>query len=259
MSSSCPTKPSVNFLVIGAQKTGTTALHQLLRQHEHLYLPKKKELHFFDNDIAVNWDRPSYSRYENLFLDKMTGQQAGEVTPISCYWQRCIDRIYRYNPSMKLILCIRNPADRAFSHWTMERKRNIESLGFSECIRHAKTSEAIGFDVGLDSDRFRNYVKRGYYARQIRNVLKHFPKHQLLVLDYSEFLSNVHGFLDTICQFLCVPNFLIYPSNHKIRVSNYSSFCEMHLDDRRYLQTVFEKDVQDTQILTGLNLSYWLK
>eukprot|EP01034_Spumella_vulgaris_P023909 gene23910-30188_t len=107
----------------GAQKAGTTTLHSALSHHPDLYLSTPKEIHFFDNDAAFASDLPDYSFYDAHFSKATARQQCGEATPAYIFHAQAAHRIKAYNPGMKWLVSLRNPIDRAFSHWNMERSR----------------------------------------------------------------------------------------------------------------------------------------
>ena len=161
---------------------------------------------------------------------------------------------------MKLIMCIRDPADRAFSNWSMESARQNESMAFSDAIRQGWTGSADDLDSRDRYPRRYSYIERGFYARQISNMLMHFSAEQLLVVTFDDLLRDRNHFLDIICQFLCVPEFSCYPPNKKILpVKPSPNARSMSKRDRDYLLTLFEEDIKETQDLTGLDLSAWLR
>ena len=114
-------KPRVDFAIAGVQKAGTTALFDYLSDEPELSLSHVKETHFFDDDER-DWARPDYAPYHALF-DAPDGRLRGEATPIYLYWPKVLERICAYNPAMKLIVVLRDPVERAWSHWRMEFAR----------------------------------------------------------------------------------------------------------------------------------------
>ena len=96
----------------GTQKGGTTALAAYLRQHPGIHLPETKELHFFDDETQP-WPNPDLNSLHRYFQAADTDQHWGEATPISLYWDQAAERIWRYNPEIRLIVILRNPIDRA--------------------------------------------------------------------------------------------------------------------------------------------------
>ena len=113
----------------GAQKSGTTALAAYLRQHPEIHLPEAKELHFFDDETQT-WPEPDLSALHRHF-QAADADQLWEATPISLYWDPATERIWRYNSAMRLIVILRNPIERAYSHWAMEHRRGNDPLPFA--------------------------------------------------------------------------------------------------------------------------------
>jgi Sulfotransferase domain len=253
-------QPKVDFLIAGAQKSGTSALQRLLRQHPQIFMPKRKELHFFDKGDDDDWVSPDYSAYEKFFDNKRNALVAGEATPIYMYWPPCMARIRRYNPQIRLLICLRNPADRAFSHWAMERWRGRENLSFSDAIRsgRARLQDNDGPYPGYH--RVFSYVERGYYGQQIGNILTYFPKGQILVVPHDDMHRDLDGLLGRICRFLGTRGFAARPVNETVvRAAPDPAVAQMSAVDRDYLLSVFRHDIGRTEKLTGLNLSAWLK
>ena len=242
--------------VIGAQKAGTSALYQLLRSHNHLFFPSHKEIHFFDKEEATDWDQPEYDRYETLLDGKLDKQKAGEATPIYCYWLPCIERIKRYNAGMLLIMSIRDPAERAFSQWAMERARDREQLDFSTAIREGRMRVHSSHDSRQGQHRVFSYVERGFYGEQIARIHKLFPSSQLLVIRADHLWAHHQETLDKICMFLGIERFKVYPERKRryppVPRSNAGSISK---HDRNYLKSLYSADIRETERLTGLNLS----
>lgn len=169
----------LDFFVCGVQKGGTTALARFLGHHPDLALPEAKELHFFD-DESIAWCAPDYERLHAPFTGVSRQRRWGEATPIYSYWPRAIERLATYNPDAKLILLLRHPAFRAWSHWRMETMRGYEVLPFSAAIRPIGRERVRAATGGVH--RVFSYVERGLYAPQVERLLRLFPDRQLLVV-----------------------------------------------------------------------------
>jgi hypothetical protein len=189
--------PRVDFIVVGVQKAGTTALFDYLAD-EPVALSDVKEVHFFD-DEDQNWADPDYGAYHAHFPPP-DGRPCGEATPIYAYWPHAIERIAAYNPAMKLVLMLRDPVERAWSHWRMERARGVETHPFSWCIRQGRqrlfAAEPWGFH------REFSYVERGFYADQIEQILALFPRDQLLILQADALRNAPSAALVQVRRFL---------------------------------------------------------
>lgn len=239
----------VDFLIAGVQKAATTALHDFLREHPALHLPERKELHYFD-DERLDWGAPNYERdYHSWFARSRPGQLCGEATPIYTYWPNCLQRIHRYNPHIKLIVALRHPAERAWSHWRMELARNAETLSFSEAIRsgRARVSGACG---GVH--RVYSYVERGFYVAQLDSVFALFPRDRVLLLRQEQLLGNPESTLDQVCDFLGVDRFSRYPESRLVFSHQKAGGPPMSAEDFDYLSRIYADDLRDLRDRYGI-------
>lgn len=248
-----PPRPHhVSFLIAGAQKCGTTALDAYLRHHPELEMPRVKEAHYFDREGEVDWRQPDARALESLY-DGPVGRLRGESTPVTLYWTPAHYRVLRYNPEMRFIILMRDPADRAWSQWRMSRGRGLEPLDFSEAIRGGRTRVLDG-DGPMGLSRHFSYVERGYYARQIEQLASLFPLDSMLFLTQDMVSERIDEALDRVACFLGVSGFA--PATPvRMNVSAGEAASEMSAVDRAYLNTLYEKDLARLRTLTGLDLS----
>jgi hypothetical protein len=242
----------VRFLVAGVQKGGTTALADYLRQHPALFIPALKELHFFDNE-DLNWDHPeqAISTYHAFFQDAPTGSLWGEATPIYSYWWPAMARIWAYNPSMRLILCLRNPVERAYSHWAMETGRTWDAVSFAEAI----ASEQERCRSALpEQHRVFSYISRGFYSEQLRRLWSFFPKEQTLILRQEQLLEDPSRTLAAVHQFLGVEP---RPVEQPLRANKGSYSSPMDPSIRTHLQELFNPEISQLEQMLGWDLSHW--
>jgi hypothetical protein len=238
----------IDFIVAGVQKAGTTALDRMLRCHPQIQMASVKETHFFDNE-AIHWAGPSYSTYHSHFDWSATPRVRGEATPIYSYWPGSIERIRAYSPNIKLIIILRHPVYRAFSHWRMERSRGWENLAFSDAIRSGR-SRFQG------AHRVYSYVERGFYARQIERVLSLFSRKDLLFLKTEEIWNHTEDRLHKITSFLGVDGFEAVQREYVVPLASRESE-DLREEDRTYLAALFRNDIELSQELTGLDLEPW--
>lgn len=190
----------VNFLIGGAQKGGTTTLDSCLRAHPSVGMAKQKEVYFFDNDARFRGvTEVDYDAYHSAFSPEFSGRLLGEATPIYMYWYAAPRRVWEYNPAMKWILVLRNPIERAYSHWNMERSRGTESLPFFEAIKceRERCREALPVQ-----HRIYSYVDRGFYVEQIWRIWNYFPVEQTLFLKSEDLRDTPSDTLVKIATFL---------------------------------------------------------
>jgi hypothetical protein len=241
----------VNFLICGAQKAGTTSLDSYCRHHQEIGMPEQKELHFFDNDALFLNGEPDFERYHQAFPQKGNRRIFGETTPIYMYWPDVPERIHRYNPDMRLIVLLRNPVDRAYSHWQMESARGLENLTFGEAIRAEDKRLA---EASMDHQRIWSYVDRGYYLAQLRRLWTLFGKEQVLVLESDSLRQEPASVLSRISGFLGVSLFPV-TGNLSMNVQAYQ--CPMSEPDRQYLRECFAGEIDELERELGWDLNPW--
>ncbi|NCC73657.1 MAG: sulfotransferase [Sphingobacteriia bacterium] len=188
-----------NFLIVGTMKAGTTSLFDILNQHSQIYLPPQKELHFFDHDDQVNKGLEFYAQY---FKDAGNAKAIGEASPSYLFYPEVAARIYTMlGEKMRIIVLLRNPAERAFSHYKMMLANGFEKRSFTEAI----TTNLQSLQKGINFDRVTSYLDRGFYASQLRNYNQFFPKENIkIVLFEEDFAENRKRTIRQIQKFLGV-------------------------------------------------------
>lgn len=241
----------IDFVIAGTQKGGTTALDVYLRRHPQVEMAKIKEPHFFDTEENFSAP-PTYDDYHSLFNFGSDALVRGEATPIYMYWYDAPRRLWEYNPSLKVILLLRNPIERAYSHWNMERARNFESIEFEEALltEQIRCREALP----LQHRRF-SYTDRGFYSDQLRRIWHYFPRDQTLVLKSEVFGAEPAGALEAICSFLDIPPM---PVIETPRVHRGNYLDEMPDDCRTFLAALYKEEINELQRLLGWDCSDWL-
>lgn len=152
----------VDFLIAGVQKAATTAIYTFLSNHPQIFMPSNKELHFFDDERGVEWLNPDYRIYHDQFQNSRSAELLGEATPFYTFWPPCIPRIRDYNQDIRFIVSLRNPVDRAYSHWKMEFLRGQDRMDFPSAIRVDRRRV-----INYDKSEYRefaifSYVERGH-------------------------------------------------------------------------------------------------
>jgi sulfotransferase family protein len=189
-----------DFLVIGAEKCGTTSLYQALTSHPDVHPSRRKEPHYFDYHHARGetwyrawfpyvWVRALRRRRRGRFL-------TGEASPDYIFHPHAARRAHALLPEARLIAILRDPVERAFSHHQQQVRKGREPLSFEEAIaREPERVDAPLAEMARDDrltvesvTRF-SYLARGRYAEQIERWIAHYPRERLLVL-FSEELSK---------------------------------------------------------------------
>lgn len=248
----------VEFLVAGVQKGGTSALFEYLRDVPALQLPDVKEAHFFDDEETIDWCQPDYGPYHQLFVND--GRLWGEATPIYLYWPNSLERIHTYNPAMKIIVLLREPIARAWSHWQMEYAKGKERAPFAWCIREGRNRLATGDPAAPGHHRVFSYVERGFYAAQIERLFRLFPRTQCLILSSEDLRDEPAAAIGRICTFLGVdpPAVRIAPKLvHSARDIDYPSTLEGA--DRALLTSIYQSQLLQLRDMLGTECPPWAK
>ena len=245
---------TVDFVVAGAQRSGTTSLDLALRRHPRIAMPAtRKELHFFDDDARFGGANVDYAPYHANFAPRRAGELRGEATPSYMYWTPAAERLARYNPALKVVVVLRNPITRAFSHWNKERQNARESLAFLDALK-AEPDRAAASRTG--QDRRTSYVDRGRYVAQLRRLARHFPPAQTLVLRSEALTGDSARALERIAQFLELPAF---PSHEPIRANVRRYERPMRRDEWEWLAERFVPEIRELESLLGWDCSAWLR
>lgn len=188
----------INFYCVGAQKAGTTTLHDILIQHLDVFLPETKEAHFFDD---VNKYKLGLEWYLNTFFEDYNNEKiCGSCNPEYMYFEEVPKRIFEsIGKNVKFIFIFRNPADRAYSHYLMSKRRCIEDFSFEDALK--LESDRIQKDY-FNKTHF-SYASRGYYANQVNRYLKYFSKDNMLFIRFEDdFIKNKKETINRIIEFL---------------------------------------------------------
>ena len=241
----------LDFIVAGAQKSGTTALNYYLKRHPRIALPVKKELHFFDNDqLFSSTDAVSYESLHKMFRPARPDSIAGENTPNYLYWPPALTRIRDYNSAIRLIILLRNPIDRAFSQWNMQRVRGIEPLDFLDAVR----AEADRL-AKLPSEKLRKfaYVDRGRYSTHLERALSLFPREQLLLVKYEEFRARQREIIAEVFQFLNLEPVFFRP----IEAHDIPYQRAIRTDEREFVFQMLREDIAKVEKLLKWDCANW--
>lgn len=176
-----------DFLVIGVMKGGTTSMFQYLAAHPQVRPPFRKEIKFFDIHYTkgLNWYRAHFP----LQFKMEDGAVTGEATPYYIFHPLAAQRVAKVLPGAKLIVMLRNPVDRAYSHYSHMRRVGREPLSFEDALasepdRLAGEAEKIIADPNCSTfvHVHYSYLARGRYAEQLPRWFEHFPHEQVLIL-----------------------------------------------------------------------------
>lgn len=194
------TRPSgmlPNFLIIGAMRSGTSYLTVNMRTHPDIFMAERKELHFFDShyERGMDW-------YRGHFVGATNERAVGEATPHYLYYEHAIPRIAEHVPEARLIASLRNPVDRAYSHYLKQRASwGGENRSFADAVADERRSAE-------DVHSVHAYVNRGHYGRQLERLARYFPKESIKILVFEESVADAGAAFRSIFDFLGVdPSF----------------------------------------------------
>jgi hypothetical protein len=233
-----------NFLVIGATRSGTTSLYNYLVSHPNIMPAFKKEVHFFDFNYSkgLSWYKANFP-IKVLTKVKRFQSITGEATPYYIYHPHVPKRVFDTLPDVKLIALLRNPIDRAFSHYKRNIGRKVESLSFEDAINVEEDRLNGELEKMMEDETYYSpnlhafsYLSMGRYYEQLQRWLKLFSKEDLLILRSEDFFINSGTVYKQIIDFLDLPSFEL----KKYDVYNYGSYEKMNEDTRESLKRYFK-------------------
>jgi sulfotransferase family protein len=193
---------TLDFVVIGAQKAGTTTLFEHLRQHPQLYIPTSKEAAFFNRPELH--ERGVAYFFSSFFPDAPPDRKWGTVTPGYMCDRTVPERLAAAFPNVRLIAILRDPVERAYSHFRMTTRRMEETRSFSDAISQQLASQAMAAARASRSES-ETYVAWGEYGRILHSYLQLFPRERLHVVLTERLEVDPAGVMQDIHQFLGVP------------------------------------------------------
>lgn len=293
-----------NFLVIGAARSGTTAIYQALSKHPQIFMSAVKEPNFFafaEGELHfegpgaefVNNSVNTLADYTKLFADAAGMAAIGEASPLYLYSPDAAKRIAETLGPVKLVVVLRNPVEQAFSHYLYARAQMIEPLeSFEEALAAEPRRRAANWQPLFQYSRFPRY------GEQLSRFLEHFPRQNLLVHLYEDFVSETDAVFESIFDFLGVDTGFVPPRERVnaggvprnpllqrfiMRPTVLSPVMRLVIPEaarqrvrdrlsgnnivrppfpshvRRRLLDVLRDDIRLTESITGRNLSHWLE
>jgi hypothetical protein len=240
----------LDFILAGAQKSGTTALHYFLSRHPDIAMGDQQEIHFFDNDMhfvsAVDYEE-LHKHYPPLAPSMI----AGDCSPSYLYHEPAAERIWKYNANIKLVIILRNPVERAFAHWNMQRFKGREPLDFFDAVREEQTR--IRGTPPVEARRFA-YISRGFYGRQLERVFKFFPHEQVKAVKFEDFRVNQRETVTSVLSFLGRKP----PRSIRNKDRNIVPYERaMNWEERVFLYNLFAEDIAKVEQMLGWNCADW--
>jgi hypothetical protein len=246
------------FVVIGAQRCGTTSFFALLSRHPSIGVPFRKEIHFFDRDLYERGERFYRSFFPSPERMRAHGERlTGEATPDYVFHPLGAPRVAAMLPNARFIVLLRDPVVRAWSHHALHATRGREPLSFEDAI------DAEAERVGGERERIiseprypattylrYSYLGRGDYAPQLREWFATIPRERFLVLVSEEFFDDPQAALRQVETFLELPAW-DPPADAEHRHAIGGAATEMRPETRERLRGYFAPRIRATEELLG--------
>jgi hypothetical protein len=286
----------VDFFIVGAPKAGTTSLYHYLSEHPQVEMSSQKEPDYF-SDKAINEQGMYYTKnrvnslakYESLFVQKESVVY-GEASVSYLFYENVPEDIKKYNPNAKIIIMLRNPIERAFSHYLMDYRLGLISDSFENVLaKKSKHKNAHLF--------YQQYIEVSKYSKQIQRYLDFFEKDSILFIDYEDLKINVSKTVDQVYNFLHIStefaadintkhNTFTMPKNKVIRLIYSFVFLrkiltflfptylvknirvllfksdkkpELLKETRSLLKRIFNDDIKNLEEVLSKDYSKWIK
>lgn len=231
-----------DFIVVGSQKCGTTSLYQYLKNNPDFYFPPK-EIGFFTHQISddIRWYRGHFPSVVEKWKNRYLFQKriiSGDVDPAYILDPHALHRISNIIPKAKIVLLLRNPVDRAYSHYNHCVRDGVENLSFENALiaepkrigeQWRKMISGEKYD-GLQIYRY-SYLGSGEYVNQVDVLLSIFPKDRILFLEAENFFMNPNVEIQKVLEFLNLPKWEM----ERPKVHNQGKYHKMDVELRKKL------------------------
>jgi hypothetical protein len=256
-----------DFLIVGAQKCGTSSLYRNLVRHPSIVPAFVKEVHFFDNSRnyfqkGVGWYKAHFpSLLYKYYITHICKNDfiTGEASPFYLFHPHALRRISELLPEVKIIIILRNPVDRAYSHYHHEVEKGRETLSFEDAIRMEEERLRGEFDKLMADEKYTSlnyscyaYLLRGIYVDQLKRVYSYFEKSQFLILKSEDFLKDSQSTIDKVFQFLGLPGWQM----EHFKKANVGSYQKMNSATRNRLLNYFEPHNHKLYEYLGINFGW---
>jgi hypothetical protein len=253
-----------DFLVLSAGRCGSTSLFAILCAHPQVMAPSHKELHYFDRNSERGLD--FYRRFFPTSVHRRARERrlglpavTGEATTYYLLHPAVPDRVQAALPRVKLVVVLRDPVDRAYSHYQLSVRNGVETLSFEDALdaeeeRLAGADERLLVDPGYDrpSHRYHSYVARGLYLPQLERWHARVPWERTLVVRAEDLFEQPHATIEEITAFLALashPGPLPAPRNRAV-------YEDMRPETRERLRRRFAAPNEQLEAYLGRELGW---
>jgi hypothetical protein len=246
-----------HFIGVGSGRAGTSSLYEYLRNHPKAYLPPIKELNYFGfRTTETHPDGWSFAEYKNLFLAAQPGQILGEFSPIYLSLPGSLELIKKYIPDCKLIITLREPIERAISHF-VHHQPNHHFADAEEYFRKALELHSQGKNQKFDWFSPVKALRQSFYADDISRAIELFTERQVFFVVFDDMKDDASPLLADLARFLGLPHHehALPKKNQRQKKSGEPQISEA---TRSKMAELFRPDVERTAKLLQRDLTKWL-
>lgn len=230
-----------DFLIVGVHKGGSTSMFDYISQHPEVEMARRKELNFY-----TKYYHFGMRYYRSLFPKKSVKKLTGEATPYYFFHPLVPERVKKTVPDVKIILLLRDPVLRAYSHYNMIKA--IEpAASFDEAVQREPTRIEEETKKILNNPKYYSidhqtfsYFSRGMYFHQLSNWTKHFPLENMLILKSEDLFSNTKGELKKVYDYLGLSE--VYPPD--VSPKNARSYSTLSKSEYTRYKAHFKDDLE---------------
>lgn len=243
-----------DFIIVGAQKSGTTELFRYIKDHP-LVVNKRGEIHFFDLQFSkgLGW-------YKQQFPKRPSPEyKIGDKSPYYLFHPLVPKRVAKMFPNVKILMILRNPTDRAYSQYWHNVRRKREKISFEGVVKAEPQRLEGELEKILKNPKYNSfhyqhssYLARGIYVDQVKRWLSYFPKEQIMILSSKDLRNDPNGTMARVFEFLGLPVF----QDWKQHPDFYNVYPPMDPNTRKELSDYFRPYNQQLEELLNMKFNW---
>ncbi|MEJ2526794.1 MAG: sulfotransferase [Sulfurovaceae bacterium] len=260
-----------NFMIVGAPKAGTTSLYHYLSRHPEIFMSNPKELNFFSNQEIKeqelyydNFVINSLERYKDIFAGSIGKKAIGEASVSYLFYPKTPQKIKEVIPDAKIIILLREPISRAYSHYLMDYRLGYVNFSFDDVVFKRKEDKNIDLF-------YQQYISLGLYYEQVKRYVDTFGKDRVKIYFQDDFKN------DPVCILFFMPknkivDFLyksslrsliasLLPRSIKEKIIEIAfeqkQKPKMNKQTKEYLYDIYRDDIANLEKLIGVDLNSW--
>ena len=232
-----------SFIITGSPRSGLGTIYHALEQHPALQVICKDENPHFANDALFGVGNPSNQRYDQHYVDYGEDLLHGEISSAYLTHPYAISRIHRYNPDIKLVIILRNPAMRTYSQWQYATAQGLETASFTDIL--TTTAQSV--------EDMTAYQRNSLYGYHVSHILQYLDPHQVLFLKSDDLKEDPEVAMYRLFQFIGVPYLDL-----DLTAQNIGSYASsLTAETYNQMMEAYTSDVKTLESLVGLDCSSW--